>query len=88
MWIQVQLFTKKWNENTVKNELLIPQVMQTQQASSSNISIFKINKKSKTYKTISKNSLTNYFHVIPQNIDSLTWMCNIERNIASFKGES
>jgi hypothetical protein len=56
----------------VKNELLIPQVIQTQQASSSNISIFKINKKSKTYKTISKNSLTNYFHVIPKNIDSLT----------------
>jgi hypothetical protein len=56
----------------VKKELLIPQVIQTQQASSSNISIFKINKKSKTYKTISKNSLTNYFHVIPQNIDNLT----------------
>jgi hypothetical protein len=34
----------------VKNELLIPQVIQTQQASSSNISIFKINKKSKTNK--------------------------------------
>ena len=52
------------------NELLIPQDNQTQQASSSNISIFKINKKSKTNKTISNNPLTNYFHVIPKNIDT------------------
>jgi hypothetical protein len=58
------------NENTVTNELLIPQDNQTQQASSSNISIFKINKKSKTNKTISNNPLTNYFHVIPKNIDT------------------